>query len=79
MQTILLCLWLKEKKKKKQKEFLGLYTHKEVIIREGKKKTAIWSMPKDIKSRMTWKHNQQENHQMLTTRKMNKSSDTTTL
>jgi hypothetical protein len=37
MQTILVCLWLKEKKKKKQKEFLGLYTHKEVIIREGKK------------------------------------------
>jgi len=78
MQTILVSLWLKEKKKKKQKEFLGLYTHKEVIIREGKK-TAIWSIPEDIKGRMTWKHNQQENHQMLTTRKMNECSDTTTL
>jgi hypothetical protein len=34
MQNIPVCLWLKEKKKKKN---LGLYMHKVVIIREGKK------------------------------------------
>ena len=58
----------KKKRKKRNKEkqrFLGLYTHKVVITQV--KKTAIWSMPEDIKGRMTWQHNQQGAHQMLTT------------
>jgi hypothetical protein len=66
---LFLCVYGKKKKqqtKQKQKELLGLYTHKVVIIREGKK-NAILSMPEGIKGRMTWKHNQQGTHQMLTT------------